>query len=322
MTASPTHPIRRAVVTGASGFIGSHLTRALLENSTDVIAIDQRDPAPIFADLVGADCSARLITVGADLRTCAIEPVLLDADVVFHLAGMPGVRPSWGPDFAHYVDCNIHVAQRIMTAAIGLQLPRVVVASSSSVYGATGGTPSLESDPTQPASPYGVTKLAEEQLCLAHARRSGVWTSVVALRYFTVFGPGQREDMFIQRALRAANEGTALRIYGDGTQRRDFTFVGDAVQATMRAGTAEATAAVVNVGRGSTTSLNEVIGLCEAAAGASILRETTPSRDGDVPATYADITVARDLLGWEPTVSLAEGIAFQHAELTATPVLA
>jgi UDP-glucuronate 4-epimerase len=320
MTSQQPSSIKRAVVTGASGFIGSHLTRALLASGATVIAVDQHDPAPVFDGSYDCGGAARLIAVEADLRTCAIEPLLLDADVVFHLAGMPGVRPSWGPAFANYVDSNIHVAQRIMNAAIRLGLPRVVVASSSSVYGATVGAPSTENDPTQPASPYGVTKLAEEQLCLAHARRSGIPTSVVALRYFTVYGPGQREDMFIQRALRAAREGESLHIYGDGHQRRDFTYVGDAVEATIRAATIEADAAVFNVGGGSNVSLNEVITLCENTAGASIRRQPTPSRDGDVPATSADISLARSRLGWEPTIPLAEGIARQFAELAAEPV--
>ena len=314
----PVPRIRRAVVTGSAGFIGSHLAQALLSDGTTVIGLDRRDhtsdqsAAANLAPLVGRP---GFIPVTADLLTCAIEPVLLDADVVFHLAGIPGVRPSWGPQFGAYVQCNILAAQRVMDAATRLGIHRVVVASSSSVYGPIGNRPSVETDHPHPASPYAVTKLAEEQLCLAHAARPDCPTRVVALRYFTVFGPRQRADMFIHRALYSALTDTPLRVYGDGQQRRDFTYVDDAVTATLAAASAPKDTGVVNVGGGTNTSLNDVIRLAERLTGHAIRIEHFTTRSGDVPITHADGERARTQLGWQPTVDLHTGMATQLQHL-------
>ncbi|MER6046618.1 NAD-dependent epimerase/dehydratase family protein [Streptomyces sp. NPDC001793] len=156
--------------------------------------------------------------------------------------------------------------QRLITACERQGVPRLVLASSSSVYGHTDGTPCREDDPARPLSPYGVTKLAAEQLCLAHARRCTAVTSVLALRYFTVHGPRQRPDMLISRALRAALSGVPLRLFGDGSQRRDFTYIDDAVAATRAAATAPARAEVVNVGGGSSTSVSDVLTTIESVS--------------------------------------------------------
>ncbi|GII34630.1 NAD-dependent epimerase/dehydratase family protein [Planotetraspora mira] len=319
--AEPCFPLpRRAVVTGAAGFIGSHLAQALLGHGVTVIGVDRRsaetDPSAA-ANLAALHQHPGFIPITADLSTCAIEPLLLDADVVFHLAGIPGVRPSWGPRFHDYVACNILAAQRIMDAATLLRVPRLVVASSSSVYGHTDGRPSTESDPVRPASPYAVTKLAEEQLCLAHATRPDCATTVVALRYFTVFGPRQREDMVVHRILAAAVEGRPFPIYGDGSQRRDFTYVQDAVAATISAATAPIGSAVINVGAGTTFSLLDVIKHARYLTGRPVVTEHSPRRHGDVPATCADSAAARRLLGWVPSVDLVTGMAAQLATLTA-----
>lgn len=317
---APSRPhIRRAVITGSAGFIGSHLAQALLQDGTTVIGLDRRDAATdrsAAANLAPLIGQPGYVPVTADLLTCAVEPVLLDADVVFHLAGVPGVRPSWGPRFSSYVQCNILATQRLMDAAAKLGVPRLVVASSSSVYGPTDGRPSRETDHPHPASPYAVTKLAEEQLCLAHAARSDCRTSVVALRYFTVYGPRQRADMFTHRALLAAVTGTSLRIYGDGRQRRDFTYIDDAVTATLAAASAPEDTGVVNVGGGGDTSLTEVMQLVEQLTGHQLAVEHLTSRSGDVPVTKADGSRARTRLGWEPTVDLAAGIRAQLRHLT------
>ncbi|MFJ1582550.1 NAD-dependent epimerase/dehydratase family protein [Streptomyces sp. NPDC088197] len=310
----PRRHIRRAVVTGSAGFIGSHLARALLEQGTTVIGVDRRDEnsdqsaAANLAPLIG---QPGFVPVTADLLTCALEPVLLDADVVFHLAGMPGVRPSWGPQFSTYVQCNILATQRVMDAATRLGVPRVVVASSSSVYGLTKAGASLETDHLHPASPYAVTKLAEEQLCLAHAARPDCHTTVLALRYFTVYGPRQRADMFIHRALYAAFSGTPLRVYGDGNQRRDFTYIDDAVSATLAAATASDDTGVVNVGGGTNASLAEVIQLAEQLTGRTVSVEYFTTRNGDVPVTRADSSRALTHLDWKPRVDLAAGMGAQ-----------
>ncbi|SDG83910.1 Nucleoside-diphosphate-sugar epimerase [Sinosporangium album] len=304
----------RAVVTGAAGFLGSHLCQTLLAQGVDVIGIDRRDPVfhrGAYLNLADVRHDPRFIFVTGDLRTCAIEPLLPGADVVFHLAGIPGVHPSWGADFDDYVASNITATQRLMHAVTRLRVPRLVVASSSSVYGSATNRPSSETDHPRPASPYAVTKLAEEQLCLAHAARRDCATTVVALRYFTVYGPRQREDMFIQRLLKAATTEQPITLYGDGNQRRDFTFVDDAITATVAAGSALLSHSVINVGGGGQTALRDVVEhVRQLTAGRISIRSET-ARSGDVTTTCADTSTARRLLGWTPSTNLLEGLRAQ-----------
>ncbi|MET9950541.1 NAD-dependent epimerase/dehydratase family protein [Streptomyces sp. NPDC006339] len=273
---------RRAVVTGAAGFIGSHLAHALVQAGAVVVGVDRRDPATdptAAANLAALQRLPGYMHITADLLNCAIEPLLVDANAVFHLAGIPGVRPSWGPKFSEYVASNVLATHRVMDAITRMGIPRLVVASSSSVYGPTEGGPSVETDRPQPASPYAVTKLAEEQLCLAHSAQAHCPTSVVALRYFTVYGPRQRPDMFTHRALTAALTGQALRLYGDGHQRRDFTYIDDAVAATIAAATIPTASGVINVGGGSSASLLEVINIANSLSGREIqIHQENPRR--------------------------------------------
>ncbi|GFE25739.1 NAD-dependent epimerase/dehydratase family protein [Streptomyces nigrescens] len=309
-TATPAVP-RRALVTGAAGFIGSHLAHTLARAGTTVIGVDRRDPArdqTAAANIAPLHSHPGYLHITADLLTCAVDPLLIDTDVVFHLAGIPGVRPSWGPQFSEYVNANILATQRLMDAATRMRVPRLVVASSSSVYGPTNGGPSTEGDHPRPASPYAVTKLAEEQLCLAHASRSDCSTSVVALRYFTVYGPRQRPDMFTHRVLHAAMTGQPLSLYGDGHQRRDFTYIDDVVTATISAAGAPIDTGIVNVGGGSNASLLDVINIANALVGREIQIHTDGARNGDVLTTRADLRRARSVLGWQPTVDLPAGM--------------
>ncbi|WP_328436563.1 NAD-dependent epimerase/dehydratase family protein [Streptomyces sp. NBC_00444] len=310
--------LHRVVVTGAAGFIGSHLSRALLEAGTTVIGIDRRDPQrdPVAAaNLTELTAFPNFVPLTADLMTCPLEPVLLDADAVFHLAALPGVRPSWGPRFDAYVAANIQSVQRIMVVASRLGIRRVVLASSSSVYGATDGSPSRETDHPGPLSPYAVTKLAAEQLCLAHTARTDAATSVIALRYFTVYGPRQRPDMLIHRVLSAALRQAPLHLYGNGLQQRDFTYVDDVVRATIAASLTPAANTVINVGAGCSTPNSDVLDIAHRLTGHPVPVVPAGARAGDVPATLADITQARDLLGWKPEVSLIDGIEQQLRHL-------
>ncbi|WP_345034473.1 NAD-dependent epimerase/dehydratase family protein [Streptomyces sannanensis] len=310
------------MVTGAAGFIGSHLAHTLVQAGAVVVGVDRRDPATdrtAAANLAALQGVPGYMHVTADLLNCAIEPLLVDADVIFHLAGIPGVRPSWGPQFGEYVTCNVLATHRVMGASTRIGVPRLVVASSSSVYGPTDGGASVETDRPQPASPYAVTKLAEEQLCLAHAAQAHCPTAVVALRYFTVYGPRQRSDMFTHRAIQAALTGQPLRLYGDGHQRRDFTYIDDAVTATIAAATTPSAQGVINVGGGSNASLLEVIHIANSLVGRDIQVHQQNPRTGDVLTTRANPGRAREVLGWQPQVDLHSGMRAHMQALTAEP---
>src|SRR5262249_55301673 len=198
-----------------------------------------------------------------------LDTVVAGADRVYHLAAVPGVRASWGPRFAAYVATNIMGTQRLVAACERAEVRRLVYASSSSVYGVTTAA-RREGDPTRPISPYAVTKLAGEQLCLAHAGRPDTALSVVALRYFTVYGPRQRPDMAIGRVLAAALSGARYTLFGDGTQRRDFTYVNDVVDATIAASHPSVPTTVVNVGGGSCVSLIDLLGVAREVTGCPV----------------------------------------------------
>jgi nucleoside-diphosphate-sugar epimerase len=312
--------MNRALITGVAGFIGSHLAAELLRQNWLVTGVDTRSPAsdPVAAEnLLGLTAEGRFQFIQADVVVADLAILLEGVRAVFHFAALPGVRKSWGDRFADYLTCNVLGTQRLLEACAMVEVPRLVFASSSSIYGSAGGAPSRESDPLVPLSPYGVSKLAAERLCLAYASRAGAVTSVVALRYFTVYGPRQRPDMAISRIMRAALSGNAMSLYGTGEQRRDFTYISDAVNATIAAAAADARAEAVNVGSGTSATLTDALESVAALAGASVPVLRRVAQPGDVEATWADLAKARHLLGYKPQVTLATGLRQQWEWLAA-----
>jgi UDP-glucuronate 4-epimerase len=303
----------RVLVTGAAGFIGSTLCDALLEDGVDVVGVDAFTPSYPErikrANLAGAVTNPRFRLVEADLRDADIAPLVAGATHVVHLAALAGVRGSWGETFREYAGHNVLATQRLLDALRGLRVERVVVASSSSVYGAPTRLPTPEDEPTRPLSPYGVTKVATEAMLQAYHASYGV--PAVGLRYFTVYGPRQRPDMGIFRFFHAARRGTEITVYGDGSQTRDFTFVDDAVQATRAALSRPVEALVYNVGGGHRITLNELLSAIERTAGSPLQRRYEPVAPGDPRDTSADTARARRDLDYRPRTDLESGLGRQ-----------
>jgi len=231
--------------------------------------------------------------------------------VVFHLAAQPGVRASWGSEFASYAHHNVLATQRLLERYRASRLQRFVYASSSSVYGDAERYPTAEDALPRPFSPYGVTKLAGEHLVLLYGRNFGV--PAVALRYFTVYGPRQRPDMAFHRFCRAMLRGEPITVYGDGSQSRDFTFVADAVEATFLAWARGGGPAVYNVGGGSQVEVRQAVAILERALGVKADVRFEPTPPGDPPRTRADATRLRAALGVVPAIGIEEGLAAEAA---------
>ena len=291
----------RFVVTGAAGFIGSHLTEALLGAGHEVVAID------CFTDYYDAalkeENAAAFPVARVDLAADPLDFAGLDG--VFHLAAQPGVR-SFGDVFPLYVRHNVLASQRVFEAA-ARDGARVVFTSSSSVYGEAERYPTPEDTRPAPLSPYGITKLAGEQLARAYA--AGFGLDVVVLRCFNAFGPRQRPDMAFTRIASALAEGRPFDLYGDGSQTRGFTHVGDLVSATLAA--MERGTGTYNVGGGTEASLLETIAVLEGLAGRKLEVREHPPVPGDQRRTSADTTRIRTELGWAPQVSLEDGLRAQ-----------
>ena len=305
-----------ALVTGCAGFIGSHLTDELLARQVTVRGVDAFTPyypaEQKRANLEGALSDPRFALVESDLRDAALEPLLDGIDVVFHLAGQPGVRVSWSDGFPLYMEHNVLATQRLLEAVRGRSLHRFVYASSSSVYGNAIRYPTTEDDVPHPHSPYGVTKLAAEHLMGLYAENYGI--PGVSMRYFSVYGPRQRPDMGFSRFLDAAVSRRPLPRYGDGEQIRDFTYVADVVAATIAAGDADVpNGSVFNVSGGTEISVNSLIDLVSDIVGHSVEVEGLPTQPGDVRQTGGCNKRARAALGWEPRVTLRDGVAAQLA---------
>jgi nucleoside-diphosphate-sugar epimerase len=291
----------RYVVTGAAGFIGSHLSEALRARGDDVVSVDcftdYYDPKEKEENARGLDVQR------VDLAEESLD--LAGVDGVFHLAGQPGVR-SFGEAFPLYLRRNVLATQRVLQSAAEAGV-RVVYASSSSVYGEAERYPTPEDTKPQPISPYGITKLACEQL--AHAYAAGFALDAVALRYFTVYGPRQRPDMFFRRVCDTLAAGGTFEIFGTGEQSRSFTEVGDVVEATIAAMERGPADAVYNVGGGEEASMLEAIALLEQASGRTLDVRHVERARGDVQRTKADVSRIREALGWEPRVQLADGLS-------------
>ena len=296
----------RYVVTGAAGFIGSHLSEALLRAGHEVVGVD------CFTDYYERSRKERnaaaLDVIEADLAIEPLEPLLTGADGVFHLAGQPGVRASWGESFQHYLERNVRATQRVFEASAAAGV-RVVFASSSSVYGDAETYPTPEHVVPQPISPYGITKLACEHLAAAIERAHGL--DAVLLRYFTVYGPRQRPDMAFTAMLEALARGERFRLFGDGSAARSFTYVGDAVAATITAMERGRTGETYNVGGGDEATMNEAIALAEEVSGRTLDVERVEAAPGDVKRTKADVSKAAAELDWAPATSLREGMRAQ-----------
>ena len=293
----------RTLVTGAAGFIGSHLTEELRSRGDGVVAVDS------FTDYYDPHRkreNARDLVLDFDLETDDLESVIGGVDRVFHLAGQPGVRASFGSGFELYVRRNVLATARLFEVAAHSGV-RVAYASSSSIYGDAEAYPTPEEAQPRPISPYGITKLSCEHLAYAYAKAEGL--DAVGLRYFTVYGPRQRPDMAFTRMLEALAEGSVFRVYGDGSASRSFTYVDDAVSGTIAAIEHGKTGAIYNIGGGEEASMNEVFALVRDISGRALRIEHVESAAGDVRRTSADCTRASQDLGWEASTPLAEGLA-------------
>jgi nucleoside-diphosphate-sugar epimerase len=301
----------KVVVTGAAGFIGSHLTESLLADGHEVVGVDAfvdyYPRAQKERNLAGPRAQRGFSLVEGRLQDLDLVPLLAGVGQVYHLAAQAGVRASWGREFAGYTDHNVLATQRLLEAALQAGVPRVVYASSSSVYGDAPSLPLREDGVCRPLSPYGVTKLAAENLCLLYEKNHGLPT--VSLRYFTVYGPRQRPDMAFHKFLKTCRDGGTIRVYGDGQQTRDFTFIADIVAATRAAGDSGRPGCVYNVGGGERIALLDVLKMVQDVAGRQVEIVHEEAQKGDMRDTFADTAEARRDLGFRSTVSLREGLA-------------
>jgi nucleoside-diphosphate-sugar epimerase len=300
------------LVTGVAGFVGSHLAETLLQQGQQVIGVDEfndyYDPSLKRKNIANFQNHPDFKLIESDILAIDCAQLLETVDVVYHQAAQAGVRASWGQTFNLYTDRNLNATQLLLEAAKDApQLKRFVFASSSSVYGNAETLPTSEAICPQPVSPYGITKLAAERLCVLYHQNFGV--PIAGLRYFTVYGPRQRPDMAFHRFFKCAIEQKPIDIYGDGKQTRDFTFISDAIAANLAAAEApDAVGEVFNVGGGSRISLAEVIDIIEEIVAKPIGRNYREMAKGDARHTAADVSKAKRILNYQPQVAMKEGL--------------
>jgi UDP-glucose 4-epimerase len=307
----------KILVTGCAGFIGSTLSERLLRSGHEVTGIDcfrsNYDRGVKERNLTWLLPQSTFHFIEQDLITTSFDLILDDVHIIYHLAALPGVRTSWGVDFKAYMDNNILVTQRLLEAVKErTSVKKVVYSSSSSVYGGMNG-PTKEDRTPLPISPYGVTKLSAEQLCTLYYKNFGL--PVNSLRYFTVFGPRQRPDMAFHRMISRILCDQPISIYGDGEQSRDFTFVDDVVTANLLAAETSANGEVFNIGGICHLTINEAIQLIEKHTGKKAKKNYLPPQPGDPKHTWADISKAQNMLGYQPTFDIEKGIYLQIEEV-------
>jgi UDP-glucose 4-epimerase len=300
----------RSLVTGVAGFIGSHLAERLINEGHEVVGID------CFTDYYARSIKEKnlkvllqkpgFIFLEDNLLEVNLSDLLVSVDYIFHQAAQAGVRSSWGAEFEIYTSNNILATQKLLEASKHSDIKRFIYASSSSVYGDSEELPLSEKSLLRPVSPYGVTKLAAEHLCYSYWKNYQV--PVIALRYFTVYGPRQRPDMAFHRFVRAILDGGEIEIYGNGEQTRDFTFISDAVSGNMLAMKSNAQGEIFNIGGGSRVSVNEVLDIIQNIAGKTAKIVYRDVQKGDVRHTLADTNKVKKHLGYIPEVDLKTGL--------------
>ncbi len=298
------------LVTGAAGFIGSHLCRKLIKEGFSVAGIDsftdsypkwikERNIKPLMRE-------KNFKFLSSDLNDLELKKLLSKTDYVFHHAAQAGVRTSWGENFSVYIKNNIEATQKLLEAAKNSRIKKFIYASSSSVYGFCPELPMSETSPLYPFSPYGVSKLAAEHLCFLYFKNYNVPT--VSLRFFTVYGPGQRPDMAFHKFFKAIAEDKQITVYGDGKQTRDFTYVDDIIEANFSSLKNGVPGEIYNIGGGSRKKLEEIFPILESICQKKIKMFREEKQKGDVPHTLADIQKAHKELNYSPQIQLPDGL--------------
>lgn len=304
----------KCLVTGAAGFIGSHLSESLIREGYTVTGVDcftDYYPRSQKEKNIGKLKKDKKFTfIESDLLRLDLKSIISQTDYIFHQAAQAGVRASWGDDFKIYTENNINVTQRLLEASIGTKIKRFIFASSSSVYGDARNIPMKEEDHLYPLSPYGVSKMACESLCYLYWR--GFSLPVISLRYFTVFGPRQRPDMAFHRFIKSILNDKEISIYGDGNQTRDFTYISDIVKANISAMERGDEGGIYNIGGGSRVSLNDVLKILERITGKKIKVKYNKPEKGDMRHTWADIKRAEKDLNYLPSVGLEDGLEKEY----------